>query len=201
MAASHNPFSSWVTAGNYKNDSGPLPSIVGALPYSQSSYPISPDDLVTFTFTSFNSTILNCNVLGPHNRPYFFIVTDTSILPGFTFVRDVGGKNIAVVEWNTSPLLEIQGINSKQKIGDWLKLASNQSCRTMEVQGKTYNWAPYDSYICLTVTSTAAPRTLARISKSFNIVSLEMTSEAIKIGLLEVCVVTAMLLQCGRKID
>lgn len=128
MAASHNPFSNWFIDGNENKSSNTLPSIVGALPYPQSSsYPISPDDLVTFTFTSFNPTILNCNVLGPHNRPYFSIVTHASTsMPGYTFVRDVGGKNIAVVEWSASPLLEMDGINFKQKIGNWLKLASDR---------------------------------------------------------------------------
>jgi hypothetical protein len=48
---------------------------------------------------------------------------------------------------------------------------------------------------------TATPSTLARVSKSFNIVKLEMTPEAMELGLLEVCVVVTVLLQCGRNID
>lgn len=50
-------------------------------------------------------------------------------------------------------------------------------------------------------TENSAPRIIARIGKSYNIVSLEMTSAALDQGLLEVCAVTTVLLQCGRNID
>lgn len=90
----------------------------------------------------------------------------------------------------------------------------------MEVRGHKYVWAPYDSFICVSTAhifssvafnqyiyiqlyaaGTSPPRTIARICKSFNIISLEMTPEAMQLGLLEVCVVTTVLLQCGRNID
>lgn len=46
-----------------------------------------------------------------------------------------------------------------------------------------------------------APQTYARISRQEASVTLELTTEAIQIGLLEVCIAATLLLQCGRNID
>lgn len=173
MASNHNPFAAWSAGNGYSSnnqDSVPPPSIVGALPYPHSpSYPLPPDELVTYTFTSFNPTILNCTVLGPHNRPYFQVVTDVS-MPGYTLWKDAERKNIALVEWQNTPLLEARGILTKQQITNWLRLAPDRrfvlltssylrylilaiSCsyRTLEFRGNRYIWAPYSSHICVCV--------------------------------------------------
>lgn len=128
----HNPFANWSAGSGFSSDgtgnpdSGPPPSIVGALPYPHPpSYPLPPDELITFTFTSMNPTILNCTVLGPHNRPYFQIVTDAS-MPGYTLWKNAEKKNIALVEWQNTPLLEARGILAKQQITNWLRLAPDR---------------------------------------------------------------------------
>lgn len=134
MASNHNPFANW-SAGNgqsnhgeWNQNSGPPPSIVGALPYpNSSSYPLPPNNLISFTFTSFNPTVLNCTILGPHNRPHFYVVTDAA-MPGYTLWKDVEKKNIALVEWQNTPLLEARGILPKQKITNFLRLASDRRC-------------------------------------------------------------------------
>jgi hypothetical protein len=46
-----------------------------------------------------------------------------------------------------------------------------------------------------------APQIYARVAREEGAVALELTSEAIQIGLLEVAVAAALLLQCGRNID
>jgi hypothetical protein len=132
MASNHNPFANWSAGNGYSSngtwneDTMPPPSIVGALPYPHSpSYPLPPNELITFTFTSFNPTILNCTVLGPHNRPYFQVVTDAS-MPGYTLWKDAERKNIALVEWQSAPLVEARGILAKQKITNWLRLAPDR---------------------------------------------------------------------------
>lgn len=132
MSAGHNPFAHWSAGNNISNNggwtpnSGPAPSVMGALPYpSAPSYPIAPNNVISFTFTSLNPTILNCTVLGPQNRPYFLIVTDAS-MPGYTLLKDVETKNVALVEWQHSPLVEARGILQKQRITDWLKLSSDR---------------------------------------------------------------------------
>ena len=133
MASNQNPFAHWTAGnvnsnnGNWDPNSGPPPSIVGALPYLNTTYPLPPDDLVKFIFTSFNPTILNCTVLGPNNRPYFFVVTDASML-GYTIWKNAGNKNIALVEWQNSPLVEARGILPKQQASGWLRLAADRRC-------------------------------------------------------------------------
>jgi hypothetical protein len=46
-----------------------------------------------------------------------------------------------------------------------------------------------------------APQTHARVTREEGAVALDITSDAIQMELLDVCVAAALLLQCGRKID
>jgi hypothetical protein len=46
-----------------------------------------------------------------------------------------------------------------------------------------------------------APQIYAHVSREEGQLVLELTLEAIQLGLLEVCVASALLLQCGREID
>jgi hypothetical protein len=46
-----------------------------------------------------------------------------------------------------------------------------------------------------------APQIYAHVSREEGELVLELTLEAIQLGLLEVCVASALLLQCGREID
>ncbi|KZP26364.1 hypothetical protein FIBSPDRAFT_909295 [Athelia psychrophila] len=173
MAYNQNPYSNWNTGSD-----GGSPSIAGALPYINSSYPLPPKDLVTFTFTSLNPTILNCTVLGPNNRANFSVSTNAS-MAGYTVFKDAESRNIALIEWQNRPY------------------------RAVDIRGARYTWAPQDQYICLWAAAceSSGRRCLARISKTYNIVSMEMTPEALQLGLLEACVITTVLLQCGRNID
>jgi hypothetical protein len=50
-------------------------------------------------------------------------------------------------------------------------------------------------------TSTANPQLFARISQRQSGIKLEITAEGVQIGLLEVCVVSALLLMSGHSID
>ncbi|KZP26365.1 hypothetical protein FIBSPDRAFT_678942, partial [Athelia psychrophila] len=192
------PYSNWNTdsSGAYAS-----PSVVGALPYTNSPYPLSPGgDLATFTFTALNPTILNCTVLGPNNRVYFSVSTDAS-MAGYTVLQDANSRNIALIEWQSTPLLEARGLLQKQPINNWLRLGSDRSYRAVDIRGARYKWAPQDQFICLWSADSSGRRCLARISKTYNIVSLEMAPEAMQLGLLEACVITTVLLQCGRNID
>jgi len=45
------------------------------------------------------------------------------------------------------------------------------------------------------------PSLTARVSKVHNQVTLEISTEALRIGLLEVLLTATLLLQCGRNID
>ncbi|EEB88319.1 hypothetical protein MPER_13903, partial [Moniliophthora perniciosa FA553] len=74
----------------------------------------------------------------------YYIVTDPQ-QPGYTILRDVQGKSVALVEWQAHPLVEIRGVMSKQYVRDWLKLSSDK--RNMTISGKRYFWSPDDKYI------------------------------------------------------
>ena len=135
MAYNMNPFANggWSQAGNgssqpWGDDSDSPPSIFGALP----SLPISTSiprsmqpDSVTFAFTSFNSTILNCSVLGPQKRVAYRIVTEATA-PSCTIWKDNESRNVAMVQWQPSSTLEIRGVTPRQRVKDWLRLSSDK---------------------------------------------------------------------------
>ncbi|KAH7923077.1 hypothetical protein BV22DRAFT_1016097 [Leucogyrophana mollusca] len=200
-----NPFaaqSSW-NAGNGHSSTGwgsntQAPSIFGALPYPSGTTQNALQELITFKFTSFNPTILNCKVVGPHNETYFRVVTDAS-MPGYTILKNSQGSSIALVEWQSHPHVEARGAVTKQPIKSWLKLSTQRSHRLMVFQGVSYSWTPNDRFIQLHVSGSA--EILVRVSKTYDSVVVEMTPRAIQLGLLEVAILATVLLQCGKSID
>ncbi|KAF7356082.1 hypothetical protein MVEN_00938100 [Mycena venus] len=188
-----NPYSqSWQSQGASRGG----PSIFGALPFT------SPDALPTFfafRFTSFNPTILNCNVIGPKSRPYFRIMTDTP-MPGVSVFQNSNGQNIALVQWHRHPEVELRNLVERQRTSEMLSLSPDQTSRRMTVNGTTFTFIPRDNFIWLYSTASQ-PELLGRISRSQSAVTLELTGEAIHLGLLEPAVVATFLLQCGRNID
>lgn len=93
----------------------------------------------------------------------------------------------------------------------------------MSIRGAQYTWAPDSQYInvsatlslsllvpheCLPTTqltqlcsSGPTPQFLARISRGDDTVAIELTADALQLGLLDTIVVVAVLLQCGHNID
>ncbi|KAJ7603935.1 hypothetical protein B0H17DRAFT_1222336 [Mycena rosella] len=71
----------------------------------------------------------------------------------------------------------------------------------MSALGKTFVWAPDGKYICLYSAGLGVPQIYARVFREDGEVALELTQEAVQIGLLELCVTAALLLQSGRDID
>jgi hypothetical protein len=88
----------------------------------------------------------------------------------------------------------------------------------MVAQGRTFIWASDGESICVRIQAhlqlwfiharlklyapgLGVPQTHARMTGEDGAVALEITAEAIRIGLLPVCVTAAFLLQSGRKID
>ncbi|KIM46773.1 hypothetical protein M413DRAFT_63589 [Hebeloma cylindrosporum] len=198
-----NPFDSWSQAGNGQSASnawngvGQPPSVFGALPY-----PSDPNysSMVTFYFTSFNPNILNCSVVGPRAQTYYRIVTDNQ-MPGYSVIKNAEGRNVSLVEWQTLPMIEVRGVLAKQHVRTWLGLTSDRSSRTMTVRGMQYTWSPSDKSINLYAGGPRDRKFLARISRANGAISLDMTSDAMQLGLLDIVVVAAFLLQCGRNID
>ena len=82
-------------------------------------------DSVTFQFTQFNSTVLNCQVVGPQNRVAYRVVTEATT-PSCTIWKDNESRNIAMVQWQPHATLEIRGVTPRQRIRDWLRLSPDQ---------------------------------------------------------------------------
>ncbi|KAJ7486597.1 hypothetical protein FB451DRAFT_1082084 [Mycena latifolia] len=191
-----NPYSQgWqnTAASSYPNG---RPSIFGALPFP------SPNPLPTFLafrFTAFSPTIMNCTIVGPQSRPYFRITTDAP-MPGVSVFQNSNGQNVALVQWHRHPEVEIRTVVERQRTSEMLALSTDQSSRMMTVSGTTITFTPRDNFIWLYSTAPQ-PEILGRISRGQNTVTLELTGEAIHIGILEPAVVATFLLQCGRNID
>ncbi|KAK0495941.1 hypothetical protein EDD18DRAFT_1075028 [Armillaria luteobubalina] len=168
----------------------PAPSLFGALPYPT---PPVPANYVSFYLTSFNPSVLNCTIIGPQQRPYFTFITDPN-MPTYTVLKDAKGRSTALVEWQSHPLVELRGVISKQKAGDWLRLSQDKASRTMDVCGTRYLWIPQEQYI-------NSPRLLARICRGHGTITLDIAAEAMQLGLLEPAIIATMLLQCGQNID
>ncbi|KAF9058527.1 hypothetical protein BDP27DRAFT_1240773 [Rhodocollybia butyracea] len=200
MDASHNPFSGWAQAGTgssflWDND-GIAPSTFGALPYVNSPPPPT-SDLVTFYITSYDPDILSSKVIGPNQHRYLHIVTDPNN-PRYTVFQNAHGKSVALVEWQSRPLVEIRDVMSKIPARDWLCLTPD--ARTMRIQGVNYTWTPQGTYINMYSTDPA-PVFLARISRGHGTIMLDLTNQAIQLGLLNACLIATVVMQCGKNID
>jgi len=208
----HNPYDGWPKASSGQNyygssgGSGPStglaiaetpPSVFGALPYPTPHY--APPNLSTFYLTSLNPSVLNCAVIGPRSRLHYAISTDSS-MPGYTVFKNAEKKSIALIEWTKHPRVEIRGAVSKQETKDWLKISRDQTYRTMTVRGFQYTLAPDNQYINL-CSSGPSPKFLGRISRGEDTVVVELTPDAIQLGLQDTTIVVAVLLQCGHNID
>ncbi|KAJ7099183.1 hypothetical protein C8R44DRAFT_642413 [Mycena epipterygia] len=156
----------------------PQPSLFGALPC-----PAPAPILLSFAFTSFNPSILNSTAVS-YVRPGH----DRLPTVGFTVFFDLASQPVAVIECLEHPVVEIRDILGKRLASQWLALSQNRSHRKMEAQGKMFVWAPGD-YIFLYATGVGQPEVYAQISQDDDEVTLQLTPEAIRSGLLEVCVV------------
>ncbi|EPT02199.1 hypothetical protein FOMPIDRAFT_1029484 [Fomitopsis schrenkii] len=191
-----NPFA----AGGWGARSGMAPSIFGALPTTTiANAGTMQRDSVLYKFTNCSTTILNCTIAGPQGRTVYRVVTESGA-PSSTMFKDNDNRNVAMVNWQPNANVEIRGIASRQRVRDWLRLSADQSKRVMQIGGTQYAWSPVEGFICLYKLQSAAPKVLARVGRAHDI-TLEMTQEAIQLGLLEACLVATVLLTCGHNVD
>ncbi|KAJ6562609.1 hypothetical protein B0H19DRAFT_1288562 [Mycena capillaripes] len=203
-----NPYQGWSKSSGQSNNyssyggastSAPPPSVFGALPYPTPPSSQFAPNLSTFYLTSLNPSVLNCTVIGPRSRLAYAVSTDSS-MPGYTVVKNAERKSIALIEWSKHPRVEIRGAVPKQETQGWLKISRDQTYRTMTVRGFQYTLAPDNQYINL-CSSGPSPQFLGRISRGEDSVIVEMTPDAIQLGLQDTTIVVAVLLQCGHNID
>ncbi|KAJ7451384.1 hypothetical protein FB451DRAFT_1409887 [Mycena latifolia] len=201
-----NPYaqSGWANTGNPNASSSrgtfPQPSIFGALPYPNTIPASGSPTFMSFRFTSFSPTILNSAVVGPKSRTYFRVTTDVPTV-GYTVVHNLVEEPIVIIEWAPQPIIEIRDIVSKRPVSDWLTLSADTTYRTMTANGKPFFWVSDSTYNCVYSSGLGAPQLHARVSRQENEVVLQITAEAIQIGLLEICIAATLLLRSDRNID
>ncbi|KAJ7117180.1 hypothetical protein C8R44DRAFT_627021, partial [Mycena epipterygia] len=180
----------------------PPPIFLTANPYPKGiDYAAPPSAFVTFQFTSFNPTLLDTIIIGPSSQLYFRVSTASRPLR-YTAVRDSTNEAVTVIEWLKHPVIEIRDALTKRAVSQWLMLSSDKSYRTMNFDGRSFVWSPEGNYVCLYSTGLEAPpRIYARIFRDANALALDLTAEAINMGLLDVCAAAALVLQSGRNID
>ncbi|KAJ7668025.1 hypothetical protein B0H17DRAFT_950228 [Mycena rosella] len=199
-----NPFAQGGWSNSYNSNAvnnnqwGTSPSVYGALPYS--TPPTTTPQFITFTFSPLDGTILNSIVIGPHSRTYFRITTD-STSSGFSVVQNPKLESVTLVEWRNHPIVEVRDIVSKRSTSQWLALSSDKTYRVMSARGRNFRWTPSASYIELHSTGVPNPQLFGRLSQGQSGAILELTTEAVQVGLLEVGVASALLLMSGRNID
>ncbi|KAF7306230.1 hypothetical protein MIND_00413600 [Mycena indigotica] len=203
--------SSGSSFASYRPSTVPQPSIYGALPYPTHN---PRPAFMTFRFTALEASIsegglLNASVTGPPNAKTYYRIRTDAPAEGFTVVAQAGSNApVAVIQWSgdgiiSGPVVEVKGVVSKRLTREWLSLSPEKSYRTMLARERSFVWVPEGAHISLYTAGLRLPQMFGRISSEAETgaLRLEITAEAIQIGLLEVCVVSAILLQSGRRID
>ncbi|EIN08498.1 hypothetical protein PUNSTDRAFT_134877 [Punctularia strigosozonata HHB-11173 SS5] len=112
-----------------------------------------------------------------------------------------------MINWQESATVEIQGYSEGMNIADWLVRSEDSRSRTMEVGNMRYRWMPIGDHLCLTMhlTPTADSSStlciLCRVTKSRTEITLELSREAMVIGLEIPAVVATVILMSGKNID
>lgn len=184
----HNPQNPHSINDQGWNSNASHPPTFGALP----AFTSSPPTNLVFEFTD----VLNCAVKGPGGKPYLVIATNQTS----TTITKPNGEPVARVGWQTHPWVEVVNIINRQTTSLWLQLSSDLSYRTMTFGGRPYAWVPNGGSIVLSTTGPSPPEQLVRINRASNKVVMEITSQAIHAGLLEVSVVATVLFQSGRNL-
>ncbi|KAK7048098.1 hypothetical protein R3P38DRAFT_2867347 [Favolaschia claudopus] len=117
-------------------------------------------------------------------------------------IEDSMQQTVGIIEWRKHPVIEISGVVPKTSSAHFLPLSPDRSHRLMAVRGVNYKWMPDAHHISLYNASPISPQFYGKLSQSRDgSIAFEITVEALEQGLLEVFVVSALLLMCGRNID
>ncbi|KAK7039705.1 hypothetical protein R3P38DRAFT_3181495 [Favolaschia claudopus] len=209
------------------SSSSPQPSLYGALPYVYSNpLPIpdrvtntntsvtpapQPGNLTTFCLTSPSPyahttsvlNVLNCSVLDARNSHVHYTISTDNSLAGYTVFKSALEKiSVGLIEWGKGKTsVEVRGAVPKQETKAWLRVSRDQTYRTMTVRGFQYVWSPDNQYINLSSAASPTPTFLGRISRGDETVVIELTPDAVQLGLQDASIVAAVLLLCGQRID
>ncbi|KAF8907739.1 hypothetical protein CPB85DRAFT_1524911 [Mucidula mucida] len=170
--------------------SPPQPCIYGALPFASES---SPETMHKFGF-EYETSIMNSTVFGPTNKRPFFRVANNLPKEGCTTLTNAEGTDFAVIDWGTE---ENGGVmDAVERRSEPTGYARFWEMVFMDCEGQMYlsNLATHGS---------KHPCVYAKIyrDEKLKAVILEVATQAIQLGLLEICIVATVLLQSGNNID
>lgn len=121
---SNNPYAQggWNNSQNAHGSSW-SPNAWNSQPPTFGALPVTPatSSIMTFEFSAFQPNILNSVVIGPNKREFFTIRTPT---PASTAIYKAGTL-FSTIFWQTNPIVEAAGLISRQRTGDFLKIAAN----------------------------------------------------------------------------
>ncbi|KAG7086560.1 hypothetical protein E1B28_002508 [Marasmius oreades] len=200
-----NPFSVWYDNPSHQGVRGsnydePPPSVFGALPVFSPNATNSP--MLTYTFTSFNPSILNCTILGPGNTPSFNVFTDPA-MPGYTIFKTPDGKSFGLLEWSQASKVEIRGAVAKQLASQFLRRSTDCRFRVMQVGGQDYMLlsGPQGTVTLYPAGVNANNNSrVAQIKCRGPNVVLEIDQNVARAGFLHACIVATVLLYSGHTI-
>ncbi|PPR07060.1 hypothetical protein CVT26_005261 [Gymnopilus dilepis] len=187
-----NPYAQW--AGNNGAPFGDPPTR-GALP---------PANLESGTILTFclPYPVLSGNVTGPGQKVYFTIQTTAEATT--IFQRE---EPISRIHWSNPTMVEARGVPASRPASQFLALSSDRKYRTMVLGNKRYYWTPYSDGTYLfdgppgqIMNQRYAKMQAIPVSRPTT-VTLEISSDAVHNGLLEPCILAALLLWGGRNID
>jgi hypothetical protein len=112
---------------NVNSKDGPAQSSFGALPLAAwtQTIPTAPISWSTSTSTtirfapskSTNNHLVNCAIVDSHNRVLYTVTTES---PSLTIVKDSERHPVALVEWSSTPVVDIRGDKGKKRLDQWL---------------------------------------------------------------------------------
>ncbi|KAF9491200.1 hypothetical protein BDN71DRAFT_1498151 [Pleurotus eryngii] len=166
-----------------------------------------PDSSRIISF-AFSSSILNSHLMGPDLQPYYRVFTDSFGHATHIFSQ---GHEIACIRWAAKriKLSSITGGEDGTPISEWLSESPNievigRVLRYMDFSGAKYSWIRKDNRYSLytSLKMGATPAWMARIiDEEGGVARVELFADSIWRGLLDPCVIAAVLLFSGRDID
>ncbi|KDQ31644.1 hypothetical protein PLEOSDRAFT_153867 [Pleurotus ostreatus PC15] len=168
--------------------------------------PFARSDSSQIISFAFSSSILNSHLLGPDRQPYYRVFTDS--FGDATHILSQG-REIACIRWaaKSIKLSSMAGGADGTPISEWIAKSPNPGAtglRYMSFDGVKYACIRKDNRYSLytSLKMGATPVWMARIiNGEGGAVRVELFADSIWRGLLDPCVIAAVLLFSGRDID
>jgi len=167
-------------------------------PISPLVTPVAPSSTIFRLIPSSGSSTTNdehtsCSLLSPNNR---ILYTVSSTGPSLVLIKDSHGRPAALVESSATPSVDFRGSTGKKRVDEWLMQDSaNPYLRFMLWNDEWYYWTISDSSTHLYQWSDYIFEFLAEVRPWGSMFEIEMTSPAMKKGLLEPSLVALVIMR------